>query len=298
MPPPIVLVDMSNLFFRSWFAHKNLSCEGKPTGILFGVLKTLHDLRENVSHRVVFVWDHGVPVAEAARPRNWREDVLKTYKATRQHDAEERALIFSQLPDVFHALELLGYSSVSVEGLEADDVIGVLSKTLSGDILIYSTDRDFYQLLEGDRVKVLVPKKENGKFRTISQAEVEAEYGIGVDRWAEYLALGGDHSDNIKPMRGMGPKTAIKLICEGADLRKIPSGFSDQPRSFQLHHLNLEPVWLSVQASYYAAQIPTSWKDPRIRECIEIRGVPQFRVFPWWSPRFPMAEAQKDACES
>jgi 5'-3' exonuclease len=237
----------------------------------------------------LWVWDHGIPIPGAAKPRNWREDVVTKYKANRNHNNDEYRGILAQLPEVFNILTLLGYSSVSVMGLEADDVIGVLSKILKDDVLIFSTDKDFYQLLNS-RVQVLVPKKENGNFRRISHTDVEKEFGIPVHVWDEYLALGGDSCDNIKPMRGMGPKTAIKLLKDGADLG-LP-GFKDQIPSFRLLHANLEPIWPEIKKSYYAAQIPTSWYDPRIKSCIEAHGIPSYRTEPFWRSNIERAAAK------
>jgi 5'-3' exonuclease len=274
--PPVILIDLSNLVFRMAFAHQGLAYEGKPTGVVYGVLKTIYDLRINVSPRIVACWDHGVPVPGAAKPKNWREGVLKTYKANRRHDDETYQSILRQFHDVFTALNLVGYSSVSVIGLEADDIIGILANEIQDDVLIFSTDKDFFQLLS-DRTQILVPQKEQGGFRRISKDEVEKQYGIPIDRFAEYLALGGDSADNIKPKRGMGPKTAIKLIQGGADLRGNKS-FAQQSLAFKLRHADLEPFWPAILKSYYAAQIPVFWNDLRIQECVAA-GIPKYSTF-------------------
>lgn len=259
MPEPIILVDMLNLAFRMTFAHRHLSSCGQPTGATYGVLKTVRDLREHVSRRMVFCWDNGVPMPGAARPRNWRDDVMTGYKAARKPNDAYAGLV-PQLAPLHRMLCLLGYDHASVMGLEADDVIGVLSKSAWPDSvkLIFSTDQDYYQLLDEARVHVLVPKKEGGKFRTIYQSDVEREYGIGVKRWAEYLALGGDKSDSIKPLRGMGPKTAIKLIQSGVNL-SLPE--SHQPQEFNDKYGS---SWEIIQKCYSAARVPTRWDDPRI----------------------------------
>jgi 5'-3' exonuclease len=261
--PPVILIDVMNSVFRQHYTHRNLTSDGRSTGLLYGFIKAVHDLRENVSKRIVFCWDHGVPVPGAARPRNWREEFLPEYKATRKHDGDDWAQIVQQLPKLHDAIRMLGYSNVAVMGLEADDVIGVLSHQLSknNDVLIHSTDHDMYQLLS-PRVQILAPGSDKGKFRRITAADVEREYEIPVSRWAEYLALGGDSSDNIKPKKGMGPKTAIKLIRGGADLRWA---WEQQPEGFRVRHFDYEPIWPQILKSHRAASIPTSWSDPRIK---------------------------------
>lgn len=264
---PVILIDVMNLVFRCHFAHQHLTAEGKHTGVQYGVLKTVHDLRENVSKRMIFCWDHGVPVPGAERPKNWREKILPTYKATRTHNHDVYKLIVPQLDPLAFALMDLGYSHISVMGLEADDIIGILSRSLRS-VLIFSTDQDFYQLLSPS-VKILVPKKDRGKFKVIQQSDVEQEYGIGVERWAAYLALGGDKSDNIKALRGMGPKTAIRLVLDGA-LPALP--FTGQSADFRLAHVKYEDAWPDIQKSYHAAQIPTSCLDLRIQPAIKAAG--------------------------
>ena len=283
---PIVLVDTLNLVWRCHWAYHNLSYEGQPTGVQYGVLKIIHDLRETVSPRICFCWDHGVPVPGAAKPRNWRDDVLKAYKANRKHDDVEYKAVLAQLTKLYWLLNCLGYSSVSVMGLEADDVIGILAKELEvkgEDVLVYSNDKDFYQLLNA-RVRVLVPRKEKGGFQFITQSDVEKEYGIPIQRFAEFLALGGDSADNIKPMKGMGPKTAIKLLQSGVDLQ---TSLSEQPTYFQGRYGS---VWEAILQSYYAARIPTSWDDSRICSCIKRAG-----GVPAYSPDqvIPSAETQR-----
>ena len=263
----IVLVDVMNLAFRMTFAHQHLSSGDQPTGATYGVLKTLRDLRENVSKRIVFCWDNGVPIPGAPRPRNWRDDIMDGYKSARKPNDAYAGLI-PQLAPLHRILCTLGYSHASVMGLEADDVIGVLAKSAwRGSVkLILSTDRDFYQLLDEAWIHVLVPKKDKGTFKFVYQSDVEREHGIGVDRWAEYLALGGDKSDSIKPLRGMGPKTAIKLIQSGVNLSQP---ISRQSEAFIAKYGN---VWHDVQKCWSAARIPTSWSDPRIKPSLDAAG--------------------------
>jgi len=270
---PVILVDVMNLVFRCHWAYRNLSYEGQPTGVQFGFLKIIYDLRETVSPRILFCWDHGVPVPGAAKPVNWRDSMVSQYKGTRKHDDTEYKAVLAQLPQLYRLLNSLGYCSVSVMGLEADDIIGLLVTDLSpkNEVLIFSNDHDFYQLLS-DRVKVLVPKKEKGGFRTVSREDVETEYEIPIDRFSEFLALGGDASDNIKPCRGMGPKTALKLLKSGVDLSR---SYEQQPPSFRAKYS--AEVWKAIMGSQFAAQIPTSWGDPRIKRCLKnAGGIPQY----------------------
>lgn len=269
MQVSVILIDVMNCVFRNHYAHHGLSSNGRPTGMIYGFLKTIADLRENVSKKIILAWDHGVPVPGAAKPRNWREGICPAYKATRNHDHDdEYKKVLAQLPLLHDVVtNMLGYSSVSVMGLEADDVIGILTNVYQEEIFIFSTDKDMYQLLNEARIHVLVPKKEGGKFRRIFQSDVERASGIPTSQWASYLALGGDGSDNIKPMRGMGPKTAIKLVQAGALLHLSWAGQDEQ---FKLHFSKYAPAWEEIQKSYHAAKIPRRWDDSRIRDCVTV----------------------------
>ena len=84
MTKPVILVDVLNSVFRCHWAYRNLSYEGEPTGVQYGFLKIINDLRETVSPRILWCWDHGVPVPGAAKPANWRDPIVKAYKATRK----------------------------------------------------------------------------------------------------------------------------------------------------------------------------------------------------------------------
>ncbi len=278
----VILIDVMNLAFRTHFAFRNLSSEGRSTGVLFGALKAIHTLQEKVSRRLLFCWDHGVPVAGADKPRNWRDGLLPSYKATRKHDDGEWKIVVGQLPTLYQLLQWLGYSSVSVLGLEADDIISLLAANTRDEYLIFSTDKDLYQIVtKDDRVRILVPKREKSDFKIITASDIEKEYGIPVDRWAEFLALGGDSCDNIKPMRGMGPKTAIKLIQSGVDLR------NNSPYALNRLLGKYSDAAEDIRRSYEVARLPTQWDDPRIKSCV---------LNSFSGPSFPKITMNMSAC--
>lgn len=269
--PSVILVDVMSAVFRAHYAHKYLTSEKRSTGVLYGIVKSISDLQKNVSREMIFCWDHGVPILGAERPRNWRETISPEYKATRKRDNDDWPKIVQQLPILFHIINLLGYSNVAVWGLEADDVIGIISKELTQEVLIFSNDQDFYQLLDTN-THVLVPKKERGGFSYINAKNAELETEVSPMRWAEYLALGGDSCDNIKPQRGMGPKTALKLLQGGIDLRENKT-FKQQTPAFQSLYAKYEPVWDKILAAYHAAQIPTNRQDPRLHTIEDMSGL-------------------------
>jgi 5'-3' exonuclease len=243
--------------------------EGHPTGSYHGFLQTILSLK-HVSPRMVFCWDYGIPTDAplTERPRCWRTAVFPEYKATRKV-TPDHAIVRSQMPNIYRLLTWLGYSSVGIPGLEADDVISCIAheQEHGEQVLIYSSDRDLYQILPvpsrllPDGIQILQPGKKDGKYQRITAANVEKLHGVPVNLWPAYLALGGDSSDNIKPARSMGPKTAAKLVMEGA---RPDRPFSEQFHDFRAAHQKLEPVWSRIQAAYKVAKLPQSWQDPSI----------------------------------
>jgi len=267
---PIILVDANNLCFRSGFAYTGLSHDGLPTGMLYGTLKAVAMLKQQVSPNLVFCWD-GIP--GSPKVKNWRDAIVHGYKANRHHDEDLYRLLLAQMRTVWTALYLLGYSNVAVPGLEADDIIGIITAISGNQFLIYSSDKDFYQLLEGTRVQVLQPSKTHSGFQYVTQLKVEKELGIPINRYAEYLGLGGDSADDIKPAPGMGPKTALKIIQDGIDL---PRTFAEQSKAFRSKWTKLQSCWERVLQCYCAAKLPREKTDLRIRAHID--GWPFFHT--------------------
>lgn len=263
-PEPLILVDVFNLIFRAHYACRGLTFEGKPTGAYHGFFRTVLTLRK-ISKRVVFCFDQGLP--GDLRRQCWHQVLFPDYKAARRNGeiSNDVIVVRDSLRMVYEVLGWLNYPCVGVPGLEADDVIGILSEREPGKILVYSTDKDMYQLLTHDgRVRVLRPGKDSGKNIIVTAQEVEKTFQIPIKSWPVYLALGGDSSDGIKPVRGMGPKTATALVLAGADPR-VP--FKKNPAEIRERFAKLEPLWKKVQDCYSTAMIPRHLSDCRIISC-------------------------------
>jgi len=262
----LILVDVFNLAFRAHYACRNLSHNGVPTGVYHGFFQTILTLRK-ISKRLVFCWDQGLP----GDPRCpcWHQVMFPEYKAPRRNKeiSNDVIVVRDSLSMIHQALSWMAYPNVGVPGLEADDVIGIISEHSPGKILIYSSDKDMYQLLTDDgRVQVLKPGTYGSKNTIVTARLVEKTFQIPVERWPVYLALGGDSSDNIKPLRGMGPKTSLALVQAGAD----PCvSFHENPVKVREKFSKLEPVWKRVQDCYSMALIPRRIDDPRVRECVK-----------------------------
>lgn len=278
---PLVLVDVSNLAYRSHYAFPHLQYDGKRTGTYHGFLLSVSRLLQGVSRNLVFCWDNGVPHRNAPYVPCWRKQLFVQYKSGRGKSHEEdRATVKRQMPVLRTVLSWMGFRHLGAPGLEADDIIAlVCAKWKHTPIIIYSSDRDLYQCLR-PHVSILPPSQKlqrNKPVACLTAAMVEKEFGFPLTHWAAYLAMGGDSSDSIKPARGMGPQTAKKLILEGADPTKP---FKDQPAGVKKRFAKLLPHWKQVTAMYHLAALPTSLNDARIAQFCSKRAqlIPQLPI--------------------
>jgi DNA polymerase-1 len=202
-----LLIDVSNLAYRSLYTTGALSHQGQGTGILYGILRQAKSLHERFPDgRLVWCFD-----SVSSRRKNLRP----SYKANRNVDLEDAAVAEARkslreqvglLRDKY--LPALGYRNIFWrEGYEADDVIASLCGTVSGRLWIVSSDNDLLQLLDGDRVMLLNPK---GGVTT--EQAFTARWGIKPSSWAAVKAIAGCSGDNVIGVRGVGEKTAAKYL--------------------------------------------------------------------------------------
>jgi DNA polymerase I len=218
---PIYLIDGSSYLYRAFFAIRGLTNhEGLPTNAIFGfanmVFKILNE--RHPSHMAV-VFD--------AKGPTFRHDRYPEYKAHRPPAPED---LVAQIPYVKRLLEGMHIPTLEIEGVEADDVIGTLSRMASEEgrpSVIVSSDKDFFQLLSDD-----VSMWDTMKDIRLTPAEIKNRFGVEPGRVIEVQALMGDSSDNIPGVSGVGEKTAVKLIGQYGDLETLLSkvGEIKQPK--------------------------------------------------------------------
>jgi len=257
----VLWIDVYGLVFQSYHALKNMATKrGFPTGVIIGTLSSSLKAKLQFHPQQIFVcWD-------CPRIGNWRTRKKPDYKQPRgEKDPRMKWALSEQIPLLRRLIKNLGYTQLYNPNLEADDLMALgvsfVSETRPGvRQVLLTSDKDLYQLLEYPGVSIVNPhsNKSNSR-RPLGRAEVESQFGINVERWAEYLALGGDSSDNIT-VPGMGPKTAIKLIQKGVDLRKP---LERQPTPLKEY---LTPRWSALQLAYELAHLPRSPRDERIRQ--------------------------------
>jgi DNA polymerase I len=203
----LLLVDTSSYLYRAFYALPDLrSPAGEPTGAIRGVISMLNKLKAD------FPSDYSACVFDP-RGKTFRDDIYPEYKATRDTIPEDLA---AQIAPLKEAIAALGWPVVTVDGVEADDVIGTLAEhaTARGVETVISTgDKDLAQLVD-DKV-TLVNTMSNEK---LDHQGVQEKFGVPPQRIVDYLTLMGDAVDNVPGVNKVGPKTAAKWIAEYGSL--------------------------------------------------------------------------------
>ena len=206
-----MIFDGSSIFYRAFFAMPPLtSPSGEPTGAVTGFANIiLKLLRENSPDFAAVALD--------TPKKTFRAEMFEGYKATREKMPDELA---AQIPLLKNFCEVLGLKTVAVEGFEADDIIGTLATQAQENfsVEIVTGDRDALQLINS-ATKVLLNK--NTKVEIYDAEKFFAEYGFEPKKLVDFKGLSGDASDNIPGVKGIGAKTATKLLQEFGDLENI-----------------------------------------------------------------------------
>ncbi len=205
----LVLVDGSSYLFRAYHGLPPLTHNGHPTGAMYGVLNMLRKLvKDEQPDNIAMVFD--------AKGKTFRNDIYAEYKANRPPMPDDLREQIQPLHDIIQAQ---GFPLISIEGVEADDVIGTLSveATQRGyQVLISTGDKDMAQLVNPE---VRLINTMNNHLMT-EEAVVE-KFQVRPDQIIDYLALMGDTSDNIPGVPKVGPKTASKWIAQYGSLQAV-----------------------------------------------------------------------------
>ena len=204
------VIDTFGFFFRSFYALPPLkNAQGFPTGLLVGFCNLLQSLYKDPSCTyIMFALEGG--------GENKRREIFDAYKRNRQSPPQE---LLMQLPIAIEWIKQMGFLNISIEGYEADDVIASINKVANAQniaVRIISHDKDLYQLIDKDTY-IYDPI---GK-RNIGEAECIEKYGVKPKNFIDYQALVGDSSDNVMGIKGIGAKSAQKLIAHFGDIESM-----------------------------------------------------------------------------
>ncbi len=197
----LVLVDGSSYLYRAFHALPPMSnSNGQPTGAIYGVINMLRRLIKDYSpHYLAVVFD--------AKGKTFRHDLYPEYKANRPPMPDE---LRDQIEPLHAIIKAMHIPLLSIEGVEADDVIGTLAKQAEKvglKTLVSTGDKDMAQLVN-QKISLI-----NTMTNKHSDREgVITKFGIPPERIIDYLTLVGDTSDNVPGVSKVGPKTAVKWL--------------------------------------------------------------------------------------
>jgi DNA polymerase-1 len=334
--PLLILVDGHSLAFRSYFAFAKgrdgglRTSTGIPTSVCFGFLKSLLQVIETQQPGAIAVaFDLGLPT--------FRHEADDTYKADRPDTPEDFIPDLKNLKELLSALNL---PVLSAPGYEADDLLATLAKQGSQEgyqVKVVTGDRDLFQLVNSDeKISVLYLDHKALKGNKVTGTEVDEDQvakmlNIRPDQVVDYKALCGDKSDNIPGVKGIGDKTAVKLLSEygtlaniyqhldeikGATQKKLRQGEEaakhsqflaqlkfDAPTGIKLSECHLEgfetndivPILEKLEFSSFLgkiSQLQQQLGGEVIEEVTETPGIPESEDM-WFFSAEDTAEAQK-----
>lgn len=273
----VILIDGKNFCCRHGWSHRELRYNKVPTGMLYGAITGIARLARLHPNTVIcFCWDG------SDSHNSWRHKLAPDYKsnrrvvkATNKQEAEKQAWktdMNIQIPLLREFIDMMGFKQLEVKALEADDLIGILSrhlKPMADKVLIYSTDRDFYQLMS-KRVKVIRDQDKAKQCKPISSKDVFKEFGVMPKDWLKYRAIVGDKGDHIIKVKGMGPKTALKMLAAGVDASvEEPSAqykLKGDGWMFKKLVILREADWKVLRLNYQLSRILTKPASPLTKE--------------------------------
>ena len=210
----LLILDGHSLMYRAFFALPPLTNkEGIHTNAIYGFIKMLLKMKEEIKpDYIVTTFDKKAPT--------FRHKEYEEYKAGRAKMPDE---LNEQFPIVKDILNKLAINIFEIEGFEADDLIGTLSKFAEEkgiEVYIVTGDRDALQLAT-DNVRVVINKKGMSEKEIYDKNKMIEEYGVTPTEFIDVKGLMGDKSDNIPGVPGIGNKTALKLIKEYGSIENV-----------------------------------------------------------------------------
>lgn len=244
----IVLIDGHSILNRAFFGLPDLTnAEGLHTNAVYGFLNIMFKiLEEEKPEYLTVAFDVHAPT--------FRHEMYAEYKGTRKPMAEE---LRQQVPLMKEVLTAMGVKIMEKAGLEADDILGTLSKRCENagmEVVIISGDRDLLQLAT-EHVEIRIPKtkKTGTEIENYYASDVKEKYQVTPTEFIDVKALMGDTSDNIPGVPGVGEKTATKIIVEYKTIENAYAHIDEltPPRAAK----NLQEFWEQAKMSKALAAI-------------------------------------------
>ncbi|MBO5551038.1 MAG: DNA polymerase I, partial [Lachnospiraceae bacterium] len=223
MKEKILLIDGHSMLNRGFYGLPLLTnSKGVHTNAVLGFLNImLKVISEEEPDYITVAFDEHAPT--------FRHEMYGAYKGTRHAMPDE---LKEQVPVIKDVLKAMDIEIISREGLEADDIIGTVSRIAMRDgreAVILSGDRDLLQLATEDTVKIRLPHTVKGVTTVdiLYAADVEAKYGVTPEGIIELKALMGDSSDNIPGVPKIGEKTGVSLVQQYGNIENLKEHISE-----------------------------------------------------------------------
>ena len=245
----LLVIDGNSVLNRAFYGVKPLSTrDGRPTNAIFGFVNIIMKSVEALS-------PDSVGVAFDLRAPTFRHKKYSLYKANRHGMPEDLAL---QLEPVKTISELLGFHVLSLEGYEADDILGTSARLADEggyECYVLTGDRDSLQLISDNTTVLLATNAETVHYDKAKFAENYA--GLTPEKLVDLKALMGDSSDNIPGIPGVGEKTALKLICEYGNLDGLYENYMDSSLSAKMK----EKITDGKESAYLSYELATIFRE-------------------------------------
>ncbi len=248
-----VIIDGNNLMFRAFYALPPLTnFDGEVSNAVFGFTNMLVKIIKDIEPKYL-------AVTFDVSKKNFRHERFAEYKGTRKPTPTE---LITQFPIVKNMLKKMNIKVIEKEGLEADDLMGSLSRAYDTENIIVSADRDAFQLIN-DNTTILFPKKGITETIILNKDNIEEFYGVRSDQVIDLKSLMGDSSDNIPGVAGVGEKTAKDLIARYGNLDNIYAHIDEIKGKLQ------EKLIASKDDAYMSQYLATIVTDEPFNESIE-----------------------------
>ena len=255
-----VMIDGHALAYRMFFAlplESFTTKSGEPTNATYGFARTLLDLilADDPPAYLAVSFDLGA---------TFRDDLYADYKGTRDKMPDELEVQITRIKQVVRTLNI---PILECERYEADDVLGTIARQMNGRVPVHiiTGDRDLLQLVDDNTRVELPPRRAGDSAEVYDAAGVVGRLGVRPDQVVDFKALVGDVSDNIPGVRGIGDKTAIKLLAEYGTLENLYAHLDDIKGAL---HNKLADGRASADLSYQLARIATDAPvSVRLEDC-------------------------------
>ncbi|MNB85083.1 5'-3' exonuclease [compost metagenome] len=249
----ILIVDGMALLFRAYYAtaysgYIRKTKAGLPTNAVYGMLQYFFDaVAEFEPSHVVCCWDLG--------KSTFRTEKFDGYKSNRAEPPLEMLPQFDLAKEV---IAELGVPNIGIPGFEADDCIGTLASCFSeeSEVLILTGDHDMLQLVT-DRVRVVIMKKGRSNYKVYDPQVLLEEKGLTPSQIVDLKGFMGDTSDNYPGVKGIGEKTALKLLAEYSTVDGVIENLDRLPKGVRAKiEADLDMLHLSRELAEIRCDVP------------------------------------------